>query len=229
MGETGRNLQEIAQPGNLLEMIPTGIFAHRRGVICMTNNKAMALLGLIPGSVLGRNLLELVHPEDRPTVVGYQKSLAAKEESPLASCEFRVQGSGGQCRWLQLVRRPLPEAGSFMAAVLDVTEDKMRRDALLESDRFLESLFESIPQGQSVLDTQMNILHLNPTMERWYSHAVALQGKKCYQTYHGRTEPCVKCPVKRTLETGEPQKEMVPLTGPDGAARGWLELHSVPF
>lgn len=229
MDETGRKLQEMAQPRNLLEMIPIGILAHRRGVICMANSKAVALLGLLPGSVLGRNLLELVHPDDRPAVVGYHKSLAAEEESPRASCEFRVQESGGQCRWLQLVGKPLPEAGSFMGAVLDVTEDKRRRDALLERERFLESLFESIPQGLSVLDAQMNILHVNPTMERWYSHAVPLQGKKCYQAYHGRTEPCVRCPVKRTLETGEPQREIVPLTGPDGVARGWLDLHSVPF
>lgn len=94
--------------------------------------------------------------------------------------------------------------------------------------RFLSLIFSSIQDGISVLDTEMRIVRVNPAMEKWYSHAMPLVGKKCYEAYHSRQHACEVCPVMRTLRTREAANDVVPRTGPGGKVTGWLDLFSFP-
>ena len=66
-------------------------------------------------------------------------------------------------------------------------------------------------------------------MEKWYSHAMPLVGKKCYEAYHGRRERCKPCPSRRSLETGEAAYEVVPKREAGGEVVGWVDLYSFPF
>jgi len=102
-------------------------------------------------------------------------------------------------------------------------------EALVNSERFLSNVFESIQDGISVLDIDMNILMVNQTMERWYAHAVPFTGKKCFEVYHGAAQPCQVCPTIQTLKTAESAVEVVPMTGKDGIRIGWNELYSFPL
>jgi PAS domain S-box-containing protein len=120
----------------------------------------------------------------------------------------------------------LQSVSSILAAAI---ERKHAEDALQEGERFLESIFTSIQDGVSILDTGMRIVRVNPTMEKWYSHALPLIGKVCYRAYHGRSKRCRNCPSIRALETGEAAHEVVPKTGPGGKVVGWLDLFSFPL
>lgn len=96
-------------------------------------------------------------------------------------------------------------------------------------EKFLNDIFTSIQDGISVLDRDLTILKVNPSMERWYAHAMPLVGKKCYEAYHGRKSHCDICPTLQTLANGKPACEMVPKTGPGGKVVGWLDLYSFPL
>ena len=102
-------------------------------------------------------------------------------------------------------------------------------ETLREAERFLDNVFASIQDGMSILDKDMNIIGVNQTMERWYSHATPLVGKKCYEAYHGRKERCDVCPTHQTILTGKGAYEVVPKVGPDGKTDGWLDLYSFPL
>ena len=102
-------------------------------------------------------------------------------------------------------------------------------ETLREAERFLNDVFASIQDGISILDKDMNIIRVNQTMERWYSHAMPLVGKKCYEAYHGRKERCDVCPTHQTILTGKGAYEVVPKVGPDGKIDGWLDLYSFPL
>ena len=108
-------------------------------------------------------------------------------------------------------------------------ERKKAEEALRESERFLASIYSSIQDGLSILDTELNILSVNATMEKWYSHAVPLVGKKCYMAYHGRIEPCLVCPSRDTLKNRTSSHEVVPKVGAGGERTGWLDIFSFPF
>jgi PAS domain S-box-containing protein len=108
-------------------------------------------------------------------------------------------------------------------------EKKRAEEAQHEREHFLSDIFASIQDGISILDLERNIIRVNQTMEKWYGHALPLAGKKCYEAYHGRSEPCEMCPTHKTLETGEAGYEVVPKMGADGEVQGWLDLYSFPL
>jgi two-component system cell cycle sensor histidine kinase/response regulator CckA len=112
--------------------------------------------------------------------------------------------------------------------IADALWRKQAERELRESQRFLAAVFNGIQDGISVLDRDMNILQVNQAMDRWYAHQLPLAGKKCFQAYHGRQEPCRVCPTLRAQRERTPQVDIVPLVGSDGQ-RGWLELHAFPL
>ena len=121
------------------------------------------------------------------------------------------------------------ETGDHLVSFEDITHHTKTELAIHERERFLSSVFASIQDGISVLDTELNIIQVNPTMERWYSHAVPMTGKKCFEVYHSSSKPCDACPSTRALETGQSAYELVPKRGPSGEITGWLDLYSFPL
>jgi diguanylate cyclase (GGDEF)-like protein len=118
----------------------------------------------------------------------------------------------------------------LIASAIEVEEN--RRDAeesIKKSELFLNSVFSSIQDGISVLDTDFTIMRVNLVMEQWYAHAMPLVGKKCYQAYHCRQKACDVCPTRKTLETGQTAYEVVPFTDKDGKTVGWQDLYSFPL
>lgn len=95
-------------------------------------------------------------------------------------------------------------------------------------ERFYHDILDSILDGISILDKDLNIIFTNHAIEEWYDHQMPLKGKKCFKAYHGRSEPCEVCPSIRTLKTGQKDFDVVPMTGPEGV-RGWLELYTFPL
>jgi putative nucleotidyltransferase with HDIG domain/PAS domain S-box-containing protein len=98
-----------------------------------------------------------------------------------------------------------------------------------EDEGFLSSIFASIQDGMSIMDLNLSILHVNPSIEKWYPHAMPLVGKKCYQAYHGQNYPCRPCPAHRVILTEKPHFETRPRKGINGNILGWLEVHSFPW
>jgi len=126
-------------------------------------------------------------------------------------------------------RQVLETIAESVAPILQARlERKWGEEALRESEQFLANVLNSIQNGISVLDGDLNIIRVNETMQKWYEHMAPLQGRKCYEAYHGRSEPCVVCPTLRALSTGKLEWDVVPLTKAEGVV-GWLELFSVPI
>lgn len=92
----------------------------------------------------------------------------------------------------------------------------------------LKNVFDAIQDGISVLDKDLNIVQVNPTMERWYRSFSPLKGKKCYHVYQNRRIPCNFCPAKRALQSKTLKMATVPWKQ-DGHIQGWLELFAFPM
>ena len=116
------------------------------------------------------------------------------------------------------------ENGDHLVSFEDITHRIKAEQAIQERERFLSSVFTSIQDGISILDTELNIIRVNPTMERWYPHAMPMMGKKCFEAYHSSGQPCESCPSIRTLASGQSAYELVPKRGPSGEITGWLDL-----
>ncbi len=102
------------------------------------------------------------------------------------------------------------------------------RERLRQSEQFLNSVFESIQDGISVLNPDLTIRHANGVMKRWYAAKIPLEGKKCFACYHDVDQPCDPCPALRCLETGQTAIDIVPGSSGFDEVK-WLELSSYPI
>ncbi len=109
----------------------------------------------------------------------------------------------------------------------DVTEDYRLRDQLEANEAFLNDVFNSIQDGVSILDNDMNIIRVNKMMNTWYKKHFPLEGKKCYTTYHHIDQPCEDCPSIRCRESGKTESNVV--RGMPGSEIEWVELFSYPI
>jgi len=109
----------------------------------------------------------------------------------------------------------------------EIAERKRIQKKLEDSESFLDNIIESIQDGISVLNTDLTIRHTNSVMKKWYQQNLPLVGKKCYECYHNRIEPCEICPTIRCLKSGNAEHEMVP--GLPGSSVKWIELFSFPI
>jgi len=146
--------------------------------------------------------------------------------------EYRIRSKTGDIHWIQERGQILCDDNGDIKYVtgvfFNITHHKQAEDKLKKSERFLQNIFDAIQDGISVLDKDLNIMRINNTMEKWYSHAMPFEGKKCYEFYHGRTERCEVCPSIRALEKGSLQMDIVALIE-SGQSVGWLELYSFPI
>jgi PAS domain S-box-containing protein len=100
--------------------------------------------------------------------------------------------------------------------------------SLKENEKLLESYFNSMQDGLSILNTDLDIIRVNPWMEEMYASEKPLVGKKCYNVYQKRNSICTWCPSLKTIESGEKQSEIVPYPFAE-EQEGWIELSTFPI
>jgi PAS domain S-box-containing protein len=190
------------------------------------NRRGEELSGYKKEELVGRDFTEILAPESREIAVKNFKRRLRGEEIPPYEVEIISRD------WERIpleIRASRLEGVGVLGIARDIRERRRAEEELRERERFLSSVFSSIQDGISILDKDMTVVRVNPAMERWYSHAMPLVGKKCYQAYHGRNQPCKPCPSLRTLETGEAAYEVVPKRGPTWEVVGWLDLYTFPL
>ncbi len=123
----------------------------------------------------------------------------------------------------------LSKNGEILGVVLifrDVTEEYQLQNAIQENEQFLKGMFESIQDGLLVLNPDLTIRHSNQTMKKWYEHQLPLEGKICYQCFHGKDEHCNSCPALRCMETLKTERQII--KNETGAFTEWVEVFSYP-
>jgi signal transduction histidine kinase len=90
-------------------------------------------------------------------------------------------------------------------------------------------LFSSIQDGVVVLDNEFNIVHVNPTIEKWYVDKKQLIGKKCYQIYENRDSICENCPNLNLIEDKIIKSKIHSINDKNNNQNGWLEIFSFPL
>jgi two-component system cell cycle sensor histidine kinase/response regulator CckA len=227
--QTRRDREELLS--SILRVVPAGIGVVVDRVFTEVNNRFCEMLGYSREEMLGESA-RMIYPTDEDFErVGREKH----DQSPgtgTGSVETRFLRKDGKILDIlissTLLDRDDSSRGVAFAAI-DITARKAAELTVEDNRRFLSSVFTSVQDGISVLDMDLRIVRVNPTMEKWYSHAMPLEGKLCHDAYHGSARPCSICPSRRALETGQAQQEVVPLTDADGSVSGWLDLYSYPL
>jgi PAS domain S-box-containing protein len=112
--------------------------------------------------------------------------------------------------------------------IKEINERMILEKKIEEKEQFLEDILNSIQDGITVLDHNMNIVKANHTMSNWYGNGNSLQGLKCFQAYHDKSEPCADCPSMKAFSSGEMQQKEIPLCRND-KDKGTLEVFAFPM
>jgi PAS domain S-box-containing protein len=161
---------------------------------------------------------------------GFMHLLA--EHGQLSNYKYHLlRRDGSICRVYANAWEVRDKGGDVLTCQGFMTEIKAEEpgsEELMKDRQFFEAVFNSIQDGICVLDTQLNILKVNPQMRKWYGHDFSLEGKKCYSVYHGRTKPCDICPAARSLKTGKLEMDEIPLRQNSADARV-LQVYAFPM
>ena len=133
-------------------------------------------------------------------------------------------------RWIQVRVTPFDTTATCRVLVVheDTTEPAENEQRLRQSELFLESCFDAIQDGISVLDLELNIIRANKWMGQKYAAQMPIVGKKCYHVYQNRKSVCTWCPSTRAIACGEIQSEIVPYPSAEEPT-GWIQLWAYPL
>jgi signal transduction histidine kinase/DNA-binding response OmpR family regulator len=103
------------------------------------------------------------------------------------------------------------------------------QERLKENAIFLETILDAIQDGISVLDTDLNVIKVNATMQAMYESGSSLVGRTCHEAFRGRATPCPSCPSARAMADGHMHSEAISQEGIAGVTPGFIELFAYPF
>jgi len=186
-------------------------------------------------------------PDDKPHLASAWTDLIDPEDLAVAQENFerhcadpghpydqvvRYRHHDGSTVWVRCrgiaIRDEAGKPVRMLGAHTDLTAQKRAEEQLLQSEAFLEAIFDAIQDGICVLDKDMKIVRLNQAMRNWYPHESKMVGRQCFSVFHGRNEICTVCPTTRSMKSGQLEVDEVPITRPDGT-RGTLELFAFPM
>ena len=219
-----------------LDSIGDGVIAAtRQGNVVRMNPTAEQLTGWKLEEARGRALAEVFRitsgqtgePAENPV----DKVIASGQVVGLANHTVLTSRDGRQ-RQIADSGAPIKDrAGRITGVVLvfrDVTEPYRMQEALRENERFLRNVFDSIQDGLSVLDRDLNIVRVNKWMEQMYAPQAPLVGRKCYTAYQARETVCPCCPSIQALATGNAHRTEVPYPSAE-MPEGWIDLSAFPI
>ncbi len=108
---------------------------------------------------------------------------------------------------------------TVMEMSTDITHHTIMERLLRKSQRRYHTLFNEVPCYISIQDRDLNIVDANRAFQENFGNGL---GRKCYEAYKHRTEPCAPCPVQETLEDGLSHTTEEVVTSLDGAHRNVL-------
>jgi diguanylate cyclase (GGDEF)-like protein/PAS domain S-box-containing protein len=206
----------VAADGTLLEMNPAGL------AMIEADDRAQ---------VIGRQVLELVHPADRKAYAELHRSTL---EGAGGKLSFRIISLRGALRWMEITSVPLREAGGRIASMLSVTRDitahRAAEEQLRESETRFRQLAENIHQVFWLTDpSKSQMLYVSPAYEEIWcrSREELMRNPKAWlEAVHPDDRPRV-LDAALTLQGAGRYDEQYRILRPDGSVR-WIRDRAFP-
>ncbi len=223
--------QREARLQSLLKAAPIGIGVVVQRRLREVNDYLCQMLGYTREELVGQSARILYPTEEEYAYVGREKYRQLQLFNRVA-VETRWRRRDGSLIEVLLSSAPATPGdleGEIIFTALDITNYKKTLAALQEREGFLGSVFASIQDGLCILDRDLRIVRVNPAHERRFAHSAPLVGRKCYEVFHQRSQPCEICPSLTTLATGQPAHKIWHYRAPDSQAPQWLALYTFPW
>ena len=133
----------------VVENSPTGIFIYRKGRLEFANQRFYQMVGRSQEELTGRDVADLIHPDDWPMVRElWRRRLAGSGATQDYEC--RILLSGGEARWISGRTALIRYGGepSLLGNIQDITERHKAEQALRDSRETLHRLSARLMSAQ---------------------------------------------------------------------------------
>lgn len=175
-------------------------------------------LGYSPGDIMGKPFNCFVHPDDAPgLLITLEKALDGNQKTD----EVRVMGKNGDIHFVRLSCRPNTDEDRLVGLtgiMADITESKMARAILKESEEIYETLVRTTTDGVTVSDMQGRITEVsNRTLQlHGYDSAEDLVGRSTFELIAPQDHRRALQAMKTTLKEGCLRRAEYTLVRKDG-------------
>lgn len=156
----------------LIENAPDlSIVFSKDGDIDYVSPSVQRIGGWRPDELLGRNILEFIHPDDHLAATRDLSSIVAKPDST-GRAELRYRHKDGSWRVFETLSRSLlgdPAVGGVVANMRDITERKSAEQSLRDSEETLRTITSSTQDAIVMMDS-------DGVVEFWNDSAARLLG-----------------------------------------------------
>ena len=156
--------QQLAQA--LMQSAGIGIFIVEEGKLQYGNPLFQELTGYTGKELIGKDSLQLVHPEDRETV--RERAIEHLKEKSVHPYEYRFIKKNGDVIWVLGKVTSVDYGGrpAVIGSFTDITERKGMEEQLRSSEERLKVLFEFAPDAYYLHDMEANFVDGNRAAEK---------------------------------------------------------------
>ncbi len=204
----------------LVEGANDAIVTIRDGRCVGFNNKALEIYRCTAGELLGATPADFAPPMQPDGTSSAAKALEKMNLAFSGTPQFfdwrhlRRDGTSFDAE-VGLNRVEYQGKAELLVIVRDITERKRAEEALKVSEAEKSLILNSTMDIVLYHDPELRILWGNRgAQEAAGMPPEALVGRRCWEVWHQRTEPCHGCPVVLARNTGEPQE--AEMRTPDG-------------
>jgi len=170
---------------------------------------------------------DLNFPEHREFV--WKRWQEAVHQKETFEDEYKIRTADGKIKWVwERGSGVYDEDGNLLyleGFITDITERKKAEEELVKSDKEKSAIFATISE---------HVLELRPDLTVVWANRAAIEalggkeneviGRKCYELWFGRDEPCPICPVLAACQSGHPER--AESITPDGR---WWHVSAYPL
>jgi PAS domain S-box-containing protein len=163
----------------LVEHIPLGIGIHAEGKLVYANRYALEMMGATrPEDLLGKSVLQLVHPDYRDVVRERMRLVLQGIEVP--AIEQKYVRLDGKIIDVETAAYPFSHHGIPAVQIIakDITEQKQALEAMRKTETLFSQLFQNSPMAIVILDDKGNVVQINQGFHEMFGYSVEeLRGK----------------------------------------------------
>lgn len=154
----------------LVERLPIGIVVHNHGKLVFANAQAHVILGAQPSELVGKHVLNFVHPDYRDKILDRLKEAASAVPAPMM--EQKYIRADGKVIDVEASAFPFVYKGSPSIQVIfrDITERKQAEARFKKNETMFTQLFQNVPIAVVLLDATGKVNLVNQGFQKMFGY-----------------------------------------------------------